>query len=140
MALFTHLAGRMASHRTVADLFRLSPPLTPDDRRTFLINPPAGFEDLAVAIAEQTAVVIAYKGGTGGLADRTHAPSDAGIQRPAVPDRLLPRLRDGADISAGPDSEVSCAGGLMPIDNCCCVRPLFKTAGLAMPGPSSMDL
>jgi DNA polymerase-3 subunit epsilon len=74
MALFTHLAGRGASHRTVEDLFRLSRPLTPDDCRTFSIEPPAGFEDLAVAIAEQTTVVIAYKGGTGGLADRTITP------------------------------------------------------------------
>ena len=74
MALFTHLAGRIESLRTVEDLFRLSPPVTADDSRTFLIEPPAGFEDLAVAIAEQRTVVIAYDGGTRGPADRRITP------------------------------------------------------------------
>ncbi|MCY2994409.1 MAG: exonuclease domain-containing protein [Planctomycetota bacterium] len=74
LALFTHLAGRIESLRTVEDLFRLSPPVTADEARTFLIDPPAGYEDLALAIAEQRTVVIAYDGGTRGSADRRVTP------------------------------------------------------------------
>jgi DNA polymerase III epsilon subunit-like protein len=74
MALFTHLAGRMERLRTVENLFRLSLPVTPDDSRTFVIEPSAGYEDLAVAIAEQRSVVIAYDGGTRGPADRRITP------------------------------------------------------------------
>jgi DNA polymerase III subunit epsilon len=74
LALFTHLAGRVKSLRTVEDLFRLSPPVAADDSRTFVIDPPAGFEDLAVAIAEERMVVIAYDGGTRGPADRRITP------------------------------------------------------------------
>ena len=74
MALFAHLAGRMERLRTVEDLFRLSPPVTADDARTFPIDPPAGFEDLAVAISEHRTVVIAYDGGTRGPADRRVTP------------------------------------------------------------------
>ena len=74
MALFTHLVGCMESLRTVEDLIRLSPPLSAENARTHMIEPPVGFEDLAVAIAEQRTVVIAYDGGTQGLADRTVTP------------------------------------------------------------------
>ena len=74
MALFMHLADRIKSLRTVEDLFRLSPPVTADDARTFLIDPPASLEDLAVAISEQRTVVIAYDGGTRGPADRRVTP------------------------------------------------------------------
>ena len=74
MALFMHLAGRLEWLRTVEDLFRLSPPLTADKSRTHIIEPPAGFEDLAVAISEQRTVVIAYDGGTRGPADRRITP------------------------------------------------------------------
>ena len=46
-----------------------------DDSRTFPIEPPAGFEDLAVAISEQrSSAVIAYDGGTRGPADRRITP------------------------------------------------------------------
>jgi DNA polymerase-3 subunit epsilon len=74
MALFMHLAGRLEWLRTIEDLFRLSPPLTADKSRTHIIEPPAGFEDLAVAISEQRTVVIAYDGGTRGPADRRITP------------------------------------------------------------------
>ena len=74
MALFTHLASRMERLRTVEDLCRLSPPVTADDARTFVIDTPAGFEDLAIAISEQHTVVIAYDGGARGLADRRVTP------------------------------------------------------------------
>jgi len=70
MALFAHLAGCIESLRTVGDLFRLTTPVSADDGRTFLIDPPAGFEDLALAISEQRTLVIAYDGGTRGPADR----------------------------------------------------------------------
>ncbi len=73
MALFTHLAGRLEHLRTVEDLFRLSLPAA-DDSRTFVIDPPAGFEDLAVAISEHRTVVIAYDGGTRGAAERRITP------------------------------------------------------------------
>lgn len=74
MGLFRHVAGRIDCLHTVGDLFRLSPPLTADNARTYVIEPPAGFEDLAVAISEQRTVVIAYDGGTRGPADRRITP------------------------------------------------------------------
>lgn len=74
VALFAHLAGRIKSLRTVGDLFRLSPPVSAEDARTFLIDPPPGFEDLAVAISEQRTLVIAYDGGTRGPAARRVTP------------------------------------------------------------------
>jgi len=74
LALFRHLAGRLEQLRTVEDLFRLSPPLTANDSGTHMIEPPAGVEDLAVAIAEQQSVVIVYDGGTRGPANRTITP------------------------------------------------------------------
>ena len=74
LALFTHLASRIESLRTVEDLCKLSPPVTADEARTFPIDPPAGFEDLAVAISEHRTVVIAYNGGTRGTADRRVTP------------------------------------------------------------------
>ena len=52
----------------------MTTPVMPDDSRTFLIDPPTGFEDLAVTISEQRTVVIAYDGGTRGLADRRITP------------------------------------------------------------------
>jgi predicted DNA-binding transcriptional regulator YafY len=48
--------------------------LTADKSRTHIIEPPAGFVDLAVAISEQRTVVIAYDGGTRGPADRRITP------------------------------------------------------------------
>jgi DNA polymerase III subunit epsilon len=74
MALFMHVAGRLERLCTVEDLFWLSPPVTVDDARTFPIDPPAGFEDLAVAISEHRTVVIAYDGGTRGAAERRITP------------------------------------------------------------------
>ena len=45
-----------------------------------LIEPPAGFEDPAIAISEQRAVMIAYGSGTKGPADhRIHVSSGAAI-------------------------------------------------------------
>ena len=74
LALFTHLAGCMERLRTVEDLFRLSPPVTVNDARTFPIDPSAGFENLAIAISEQRTLVIEYDGGTRGPADRRITP------------------------------------------------------------------
>ena len=48
--------------------------MTPDDSRTFVIDLPEGFGDLAVAMSEQRTVVIAYDGGTRGAADRRVTP------------------------------------------------------------------
>lgn len=74
MELFRHVAGRIEWLRTVGDLFRLTSPLTAENARTHVIEPPAGLEDLTVAIAEQRTVVIAYDGGTRGPADRRITP------------------------------------------------------------------
>ena len=74
MALLTHMVGRWERLRTVEDLFRLSPPVTADDSRTFPMDPPVGFEDLTVAISEQRTIVIAYDGGTWGAAERRITP------------------------------------------------------------------
>lgn len=72
--LFTHLVSRIKWLRTVGDLFRLTPPLSAENARTHLIDPPAGFEELAVAITEQRILVIAYDGGTRGPANRRITP------------------------------------------------------------------
>jgi predicted DNA-binding transcriptional regulator YafY len=72
--LFRHVAGRIEWLRTVGDLFRLTSPLTAENARTNVIEPPAGLEDLTVAIAEQRTVEIAYDGGTRGPADRRITP------------------------------------------------------------------
>ncbi len=74
MELFRHVVGRIEWLRTVGDLFGLTPPLTFENTRTNVIQPPAGLEDLAVAIAEQRTVVIAYDGGTRGPSDRRITP------------------------------------------------------------------
>jgi DNA polymerase III epsilon subunit family exonuclease len=74
MAFFTCVAGSIKRLRTVGDLFGLSSPMTPANSRTCLLEPPAGFEDLAMACAEQRTVVIAYNGGTRRPADRTITP------------------------------------------------------------------
>ena len=74
MALFSHMVVCLERLRTVEDLFRLSPPVTADDSRTFPIDPPVGFEDLAAAISEQRTVVIAYDRGRRGPADRRVTP------------------------------------------------------------------
>jgi len=74
MTLFTHLVGCMESLCTVEDLIRLSPPLPAADSRTFMIDPPAGFEGLEMAMKHGHALVVAYDGGTQGLADRTVTP------------------------------------------------------------------
>jgi DNA polymerase III subunit epsilon len=58
MAFFTHLAGCIKSLRTVENLFRLSPPMTADDARTFVIDRLAEFSDLATAILEQSQAPI----------------------------------------------------------------------------------
>jgi hypothetical protein len=57
----TFLHSNAVLHKVEGPLFR-APFSGPE--------PPAGFEDLAVAISEQRAVVIAYDGGTRGPADR----------------------------------------------------------------------
>ncbi|MCY2994813.1 MAG: WYL domain-containing protein [Planctomycetota bacterium] len=62
---------RFARSRTC---FGCPPPVTPDDSRTFVIDLPDGFGDLAVAMSEQRTVVIAYDGATLGAADRRITP------------------------------------------------------------------
>ncbi|HEX2278399.1 MAG TPA: exonuclease domain-containing protein [Candidatus Tectomicrobia bacterium] len=49
--------------RTVADLARLSPPLTFADAPVFPIEPPARFAPLAMALAENCALTIVYASG-----------------------------------------------------------------------------
>ena len=74
MGLVTHLAGRIQGLRTVGDLFRLSAPLPPASSQTFRLESPDCFDELAIACAEQRAVVITYNGGTRGPAERTVTP------------------------------------------------------------------
>jgi DNA polymerase-3 subunit epsilon len=59
------LAGRPMV-RTVADLARLSPPLTFADAPVFPIAPPARLGPLALALAEHCALTIVYASGRGG--------------------------------------------------------------------------
>jgi hypothetical protein len=62
--------------------------LTADKSRTHIIEPPAGFEDLAVTISEQRTVVIAYDGGTRGPADRRITPR-ATLPRPILVSKIF---------------------------------------------------
>ena len=59
--------------RTVADLFHRSPPLSFDAAGRPL-DPPPGYEDLALAIEQQRAIEMIYDGGTRGLTRRRVTP------------------------------------------------------------------
>jgi hypothetical protein len=53
--------SKTCSVKTDADLVRLSPLLTFADTPVFAIEPPAGFEALATALAERCAAMIVYE-------------------------------------------------------------------------------
>ncbi|MBC8871905.1 MAG: WYL domain-containing protein [Planctomycetes bacterium] len=74
MAVFRRTVGRSKRLKTADDLFRVSSPMTFADAGTSTLVPPAGFEDLSVAIAEQLTVVLMYEGGTTGLVERRITP------------------------------------------------------------------
>jgi len=59
---------------TTGDLFRVSPPMTFASGGTRALKPPAGFEDLSAAIAEQRTVVVMYEGGMTGMVERRITP------------------------------------------------------------------
>lgn len=73
-AVFRRIVGRSQRLKTVEDLFRVSPPMTFADSDTSALKPPAGFEDLDIAITEERTVVVVYEGGTRGLVERRIMP------------------------------------------------------------------
>jgi DNA polymerase III epsilon subunit family exonuclease len=73
--IFLKILGSRPMVRTVADLARLSPPLTFADAPVFPIAPPARFAALAMALAEHCAVTIEYASGGRGTWVRRITPS-----------------------------------------------------------------
>ena len=57
---FFEILRHRPSIKTMADLARLSPPLTFADAPVVPIAPPAGFEPLATALLESRALTISY--------------------------------------------------------------------------------
>ena len=64
--IFLNIVCNRPTVRTVADLARLSPPLTFADAPVFPITPPARFAPLAMALAEHCALTIEYASGARG--------------------------------------------------------------------------
>jgi DNA polymerase-3 subunit epsilon len=60
--------------RTIADLTRLSPPLTFADAPVFLIEPPRGLEPLTAALIRKCAMMIVYEHGAQGAVVRKITP------------------------------------------------------------------
>jgi DNA polymerase III epsilon subunit-like protein len=56
--VFLELLRRTPTLKTIADLGRLSPPLTFADTPVCAIDPPAGFEALAIAMTERCPITI----------------------------------------------------------------------------------
>jgi DNA polymerase III epsilon subunit family exonuclease len=61
--IFLELLRRTPTLKTIADLGRLSPPLTFADTPVCAIDPPAGFEPLAFAMTERCPITIVYEHG-----------------------------------------------------------------------------
>jgi len=74
MAVFQKTVGRNKRLKTIEDLFRVLPPMTFADSGAFVLDPPAGFEDLHTAIADERTVVVVYEGGTRVPAERRITP------------------------------------------------------------------
>jgi DNA polymerase-3 subunit epsilon len=72
-SLFLHLVAR-ATVETLDDLYALSEPYGFDSAGVYLIDPPPGYEELSVAMAEQQTITMVYAGGTRGAAPRTVTP------------------------------------------------------------------
>ena len=74
MGVFQRIVGRSQRLQTVDDLFGICPPTTFADSGVFVLEPPAGFADLSIAIAEQRTMVVMYEGGKTGLVERRVMP------------------------------------------------------------------
>ena len=74
MGVFQRIVGHSRRLKTIGDLFRVWPPLSFEDTGVFVLEPPAGYEDLVVAIREEKTVVVIYEGGTRGLVERRITP------------------------------------------------------------------
>jgi predicted DNA-binding transcriptional regulator YafY len=61
--IFLELLRRTPTLKTIADLGRLSPPITFADTSVCAIDPSAGFEALAVAMTERCPITIVYEHG-----------------------------------------------------------------------------
>ena len=72
-AVLQAIVRRTRRLRSIADLFQLSSPLSFDSSGR-PIDPPPGYEDLALAIEEQLTVEMIYDGGTRGLTRRRVTP------------------------------------------------------------------
>jgi DNA polymerase III epsilon subunit family exonuclease len=61
--IFLAMLKDIATVKTIADVMRISPPLTIADAQVCAIEPPVGFEALATAMAERCAITILYEHG-----------------------------------------------------------------------------
>jgi len=74
MAVFKNILDRSRSLKTLDGLFRVCPPLAFADSGTVPLEPPSGFEDLGMAIVENSTMVVRYEGGMTGLVERRITP------------------------------------------------------------------
>ncbi len=74
MGVFQKIVTRNPRLRTAGDLFRLSAPLEFRGIGVAAIEPPRGYEELAVAIEEERPLIMVYEGGTKGLSERRVTP------------------------------------------------------------------
>jgi DNA polymerase III epsilon subunit-like protein len=61
--IFLAMLQHAPTVKTIADLMRVSPPLTFADAPVCAIQPPAGFEALTTALSERCAITIVYEHG-----------------------------------------------------------------------------
>jgi hypothetical protein len=73
-AVLRAIVRRTRRLHSVADLFRLSPPLTFGDADGQPLDPPPGYEQLALAIEQQLTIEMIYDDGTRGLTRRRITP------------------------------------------------------------------
>ena len=72
--VFRKIVSQTKGLRTVQDLFRRSPPQGFAESGVLSIQPPEGYEELAVAIEEEHTIIMVYEGGTKGIAQRKVTP------------------------------------------------------------------
>jgi DNA polymerase III epsilon subunit family exonuclease len=74
MHVLLRIVARSPGIESLADLFRVSPPLGFAEGLASALGPPPGYEALAAAIEQQRPIVMLYDGGTRGLVRRRVTP------------------------------------------------------------------
>ena len=87
--------------KAIADVMRVSQPLTFADAQVCTVEPPPGFEILTTAMAERCAITIIYESGWQQPMLRMITPRLVLEVHGGVCNRALPYERCGADLSVG---------------------------------------